>query len=401
MKESNIRNVSRAEKRSATTEIGSIAKCPKIYHRAQTRDHDKQGMDSEEDDEESDNNEKSDNDKKSENDEKSENDIVDSCNSVNSGSNFNGIDEANFLQMYRTNSGRQLFKLRPDVWTSHGKWRKHFKHLESRCVKDNEGQGPGGSHGRVTNRPFVTWFRLNGRDIQAGIVENPETYQRIVISFTRASSAPPTYGSQGMFDRGATAARAWVAITPQAGTSVIVSLPRARMPSKRPLQNTDSLISELQNVLNAAPDQMAIELLSVGINGLTTDVGSLIWIFNKWSRLNIRLVFVVPNEFPGSQIAFPTLSNGVRYGNFVLSDVVRSTQSSMEGSVPTERCSELLHWLHQIRNYKDDREAGYAELALVTFGRANFRVCPLSESESGIDEATRQTRGLHNHSSDD
>ena len=186
-------------------------------------------------------------------------------------------EDAELLQMYKDQSGRQLYKLRPDVWTSHGKWTKAYKHLEGKYAKEHKGAG--GSNGRVTNRTFVRLFTLNGKDIEAGLVDHPPNdYKRIIISFTRASSAPPTYGAQGMFDRGGIAAKAWSALRPEC-TPLIVSLPRARVASKWPLSEGQALVGEIRAVLNAAADGMTIELLSVGIDGLTADVPSLQWLY--------------------------------------------------------------------------------------------------------------------------
>ena len=303
------------------------------------------------------------------------------------------LSTEDLLEMYKLHSGGKLHRLRPDVWTSHGQWTRAYKHLDG--VYTKERKGPGGSSGVVTNRPFIQLFSLNSTDVQIGLVEMPSgDYQRIVVAFTRASSAPPTYGAQGMFDRGATAAKAWATLRPDL-SSLLVSLPRARVASKWPLSEKRSLVGEMISVLDAAADGMGIDLLSVGIDGLTTDLASLEWTYETWGhRLHLRLVVVVPSGFDGSQLHFPTLASGIRYGTFELSELYKVLRSPQEH--PNAKYDELVDLISRIRRLKDNRENGYMDLGNLTSGRANFRVCPVSQFDSGADEdSLRQSRSLH------
>ncbi|KAL4728503.1 hypothetical protein ACLX1H_005252 [Fusarium chlamydosporum] len=296
------------------------------------------------------------------------------------------------LEIFKHNSGRECHRLRPDVWTTHGKWNRRYKHLEG--LVEKETTGAGGSNGRVTNRPWVSWFELNGTRIQAGFVrQQGDDYQRIIIAFTRASSAPPTYGLQGMFTRAGVAAKAWSGLEPTS-TSLIMAIPRARVASKWPLEETRAVTKEMVTILDAAADDMTVELLSVGLDGLTTDVSSLRWLQSTWGhRLRLRLVIVVGQAFPGTMDSFPVAANTIRYGEFELRDV---SEVLVDPQTPGKANSkELVDLISQVREMKLDRDEGYTPLNQLTSGRANFRVCPDSAFESGVDEDGRQSRSLH------
>ncbi|RMJ11211.1 hypothetical protein CDV36_009169 [Fusarium kuroshium] len=71
------------------------------------------------------------------------------------------------LEVSKHNSGRECYRLRPDVWTSHGKWNNNYRHLEG-VVK--EIAGAGGNNGRVTIRPWVSWIMINGTRLQTGFI---------------------------------------------------------------------------------------------------------------------------------------------------------------------------------------------------------------------------------------
>lgn len=286
------------------------------------------------------------------------------------------------LQLYKHHSGRKCHQLRPKVWNTHGKWTRLYKHLEGRVEKQTSGAG--GSHGRVTNRPWVTHFALNGTTVQAGfVIQQADNYSRIVIAFTRASSLAPTYGLPGMFTRAAVAAKAWCRLEPDS-KALIIALPRSRTASKEPLEGTKALTSEMKLVLNAAADGMVVELLSVGIDGLTTHLPSLVWLQSNWGqRLRLRLIVVVAAEFPGTSTCFPTMPNTIRYGKFELTDICRVLDNP---DVPGYANSkELVRCIQEIRELKLDRDDGYTTLNRLTSGRANFRVCPDSTTDSGVD----------------
>lgn len=181
------------------------------------------------------------------------------------------------ILIFKTTSGRRLGRLRRDVFTKKGRFRMKYRHLEGKHVKERK--GPGGPNGVITNRPWVRWMELNGSSVQAGFVSQDAGFRRIIIAFTRASSHPPTYGQDGMFQRGATAARSWAALQPGL-PALIVSIPRCRVPSKRAFADNGSGIGEMVSILNALPKGAMVEILSIGIDGLTTDLASLQWLYD-------------------------------------------------------------------------------------------------------------------------
>lgn len=299
--------------------------------------------------------------------------------------------EERLLEIFKHNSGRECHRLRPDVWTSHGKWNKKYRHLEG--LVEKEVAGAGGSNGRVTNRPWVSWITINGTRLQTGfITQQADHYQRIVMSFTRASSAPPTYGLEGMYIRAGVAAKAWSGLDPTS-SSLIVAIPRARVASKWPLEETRSVVKEMISILNAAADGMTVELLSVGLDGLTTDVSSFTWLQSTWGhRLRLRLIVVVSEVFPGTMGCFPVAANSIRYGEFELGEVFDVIE---DPETPGKtNAKQLINLIGEVRRMKLDRDEGYTSLNKLTSGRANFRVCPDSVYESGVDEDTRQSRSL-------
>ncbi|KAL6356470.1 hypothetical protein LRP88_10067 [Fusarium phalaenopsidis] len=190
-------------------------------------------------------------------------------------------------------------------------------HLEGLAEKEVEGAG--GSNGRVTNRPWVSWITINDNRLQTGfITQQADDYQRIAIAFTRASSAPPTYGLEGMYVRAGAAAKAWSNLNPTS-TSLIVAILRARVASKWLLEVTRSVGNEMVSILNVSADNMNAELLSVGLDGLTTDVSSFQWLQSTWGhRLRLRLVTMVSEAFPRTLDCFPVATNTIRYGEFEL-----------------------------------------------------------------------------------
>lgn len=265
------------------------------------------------------------------------------------------LNEEELLKMYNEKSGRQCFKERPDIFTTKGKFKREYAYIAAGNKKPKLG-GPGGSNGRITNRPWVKVVDLNGHQIQCGLVEKPALpYSRIVLVFPRASGAPPTYGLLGMFERGAVAGRAFVALEPSA-PAMIISIPRAQVASKWPMSNTGkeegSKLVEMVQTLDAVQSGMRIDLVSIGIDGLTTDVASFSWLYERWgSRVDIRLVFIVPAQFPGPVTVFPTRPNGIRYGTFALADVEAAAKNSPSA---TDSSMELIRIIQMVRDNKEE-----------------------------------------------
>jgi hypothetical protein len=191
-----------------------------------------------------------------------------------------------------------------------------------------------------------------GERSKFGVIQNDNIYDRVVIVFTRASSLAPTYGIEGMFQRCATAGKAWCALEPSK-RSLIVGIPRVNCASKTPLgQIKDAKIPEMKNLLDSLQDGTTVELISVGIDGLTTDVSSLQWLYDTYGRLELRLIVIVPTKFAGSEKSFPEAKNGIRYGRFTIEDIV----DTMDGDPTTDNgtSKELLEILTLIREAKEE-----------------------------------------------
>ncbi|KAL2288922.1 hypothetical protein FJTKL_02810 [Diaporthe vaccinii] len=235
------------------------------------------------------------------------------------------------------------------------KFKREYAYIAAGNKKPKLG-GPGGSNGRITNRPWVKVIDLNGHQIQCGLVEATALpYSRIVLVFPRASGAPSTYGLPGMFERGAVAGRAFVALEPSA-PAMIISIPRAQVASKWPTSNAGKEegtgLVEMVQTLDAAPSGMRIDLVSIGIDGLATDVASFSWLYEKWgSRVDIRLVFIVPAQLPGPVAVFPARPNGIRYGIFVLADVAAAANKSPSA---TDNSVELVRIIQMVRDNKEE-----------------------------------------------
>ncbi|KAG6365335.1 hypothetical protein INS49_006945 [Diaporthe citri] len=71
------------------------------------------------------------------------------------------LDEEEPLKMYNEKSGRQCFKHRPDIFTTKGKLKREYAYIAAGNKKPKLG-GPGGSNGRITNRPWVKVIDIDG-----------------------------------------------------------------------------------------------------------------------------------------------------------------------------------------------------------------------------------------------
>jgi hypothetical protein len=109
-------------------------------------------------------------------------------------------------------------------------------------------------------------------------------------------------------------------------------------------------------------------------------------------RLILILVVAVPSIFPGTRESFPERLSDIRYGAFPVSDVVEVIANP--NLADKAEFKELIAMLRRVRNDKEDRNEGYADLSELTFGPANFRVCSDSAHTSGVQEELIGTRAL-------
>lgn len=231
-------------------------------------------------------------------------------------------------------------------------------------------------------------------------------YRRIAIVFARASGCPPpplVRLAKACLNEARWQREPSLSWEPDITALIITAVPRANMASKRPMGNTTKLqgtkLAEMIGVLDAATNGMRVDLLSVGINGLTTDVDSFVWLQEKCgSRLQIRVVVAVPSTFPGTKITFPAAANGIRYGAFALQDLAEAAATNDDSLVGTP-AGELIKIFRQIRADKVgragallficcdmplsliiSREEVYQNLSGWIFGRTTITVCPDSIS---------------------
>ncbi|KAJ4197820.1 hypothetical protein NW755_000518 [Fusarium falciforme] len=178
---------------------------------------------------------------------------------------------------------------------------------------------------------------INGTRLQAGfITQQADDYQRIIIAFTRTSSAPPTYGLEGMYIRAGAAAKAWSNLNPTSA-SLIVAIPRARVASKWSLEETRSVVKEMISILDAAADDMTMELFTWG------------------HRLRLRLVTLA--ELSWDRWIVCQSPNTIRYGEFELRDV---SEVIADPHTPGKtNAKELIDLIGEARRMKLDRDDGY------------------------------------------
>lgn len=236
------------------------------------------------------------------------------------------------------------------------------------------------------HRVHCTWNMINGVPVYTGFVKVAQDAERIIVCFTRASSFPPTYGGNGMFIRGKEAAKAWANLT-RTSDCVLVSLPRQQTSSRlsfymtvddQVVLNPDTNLAELQDILNAAHQGQVVDLLSVGFDAFTTNLSSLDALSERYKHLQINLVFAVPDHFPRQDL-FPRMSNGVRYGQIRLSELYAYRKCNITSDMAT--CVEEFC---QAVNLRKEHVAFSTNLQELTRGRANFRISPDTETDSGV-----------------
>lgn len=95
------------------------------------------------------------------------------------------------------------------------------------------------------------------------------------------------------------------------------------------------------------------ELLSVGLDKLTTDVDSFEWLRTEYGHLLIYIVVIVASDSPVDDDVFPVASNGICYGVFELTKIVKTLKVRRGGSGEQDaKCMELIRLLEMIRACK-------------------------------------------------
>ncbi|KAH0385509.1 hypothetical protein KCU92_g3488, partial [Aureobasidium melanogenum] len=294
---------------------------------------------------------------------------------------------------YSSSSARERAKHSSNAFTTKGnfKGRGQYDYLREFVQKHPalSLSRDGNFQANKRHRVHCTWDMINGVPVYTGFVKVVQDPERIVVCFTRASSFPPTYGGNGMFIRGKEAAKAWANLS-KTSDCVLVSLPRQQTSSRlsfyitvddQLVLNPDTNLSELQDILDAAQQGQVVDLLSVGFDAFTTNLPSLEALSERYRHLQINLVFAVPDHFPRQDL-FPRMSNGVRYGQIRLSELYAYRNGNMTSDMAT--CVEEFF---QAVNLRKEHVAFSTNLQELTRGRANFRISPDTETDSGVPAA--------------
>lgn len=279
------------------------------------------------------------------------------------------------VSLYQQLSNKVLHGLFPTVWTLNGRFTAAYKHLQSvqKLHKDRT----------IPNKPGLQWCLLFDKVFQCHPVHIPIGWTRVVLSMARSSNVSPTYGRTGMIQRATVAADAWVRLQPN-DTALVVVHTRTRVSSCEDLSTKEAYIQEIRRLLSAADRRIGtrVELLSIGIDGFSTNTRSLAWLHSEYPNVDIRLVYVVPERFPEQQEGFPTLSNRIRYGQFAIADIAAVVGGLSPNAL--DSTGRLVALLNTINGGKSGQLGGtrYKDW---TGDRGGFRVDPDTQLESGVD----------------
>lgn len=129
-----------------------------------------------------------------------------------------------------------------------------------------------------------------------------------------------------MFQRGATAAKAWCKLNPEC-KATIIGTPRMKCCNNWPLNKQRAAVAEMIKVLHALPDDTRVELVSVCPDALSTNLGSFAWLFETYHLLKMWIVIIVPAVFQASSEVFPQATNGIGYGVFELAKILSTIRA--------------------------------------------------------------------------
>ncbi|THW44460.1 hypothetical protein D6D21_04880 [Aureobasidium pullulans] len=291
---------------------------------------------------------------------------------------------------YSSSSARERAKDVSDAFTTKGnfKGRGQYDYLRAFVQKHPAlSMSAGGDfQANKKHRVHCTWNLINSIPVYTGFVKVSKHPQHVVVGFTRASSYPPTYGRNGMFIRGKEAVKAWANMM-HIQDCILVSLPRQQTSSRlsiyinlddRVVLNPETNLSELEGIMDAANEEQVIDLLSIGFDALTTDLPSLDAFAERYRHLKINLVFAVPDQFPRLDL-FPHETNGVRYGQVRLSELYAHRKHNL----PSEMAACVEELLEAV-TLRKEHVAHAVNLQELTRGRANFRISPDTETDSGV-----------------
>ncbi|KAG9256954.1 uncharacterized protein F5Z01DRAFT_633727 [Emericellopsis atlantica] len=280
------------------------------------------------------------------------------------------------VNLWKQLSNKALNKLYPEVWTPNGHWKAGWAHLKTSKKPTNDRTIP--------NKVGLTWCMLYGKILQCNPVDIPPQWNRIVISVVRSSGVSPTYGREGMIQRGKAAANAWIRLSPD-DTALTIVHTRVKTSSCVDLSSKEAYLQEILRLLEAANRRPGtrVKILSIGIDGLTTHPESISYLNEKYPNIASRLICVVPRAFPESMSDYPVLANGIRYGVFDLGAIASAT--THYDSSPNLKKKRLVDLWRLISGGKSGDLAGVVYTDW-TGDRNGFRVNPDTVTGTGIDE---------------
>lgn len=99
---------------------------------------------------------------------------------------------------------------------------------------------------------------------------------------------------------------------------------RTRLSSNEEFRSKFADVQEALRLLSAIEEcpGTTVQILLVGIDAFTTNLESLEWVSQEFAKLDTRMVYITQTDFPGSKKQFPVLSNGIRYGQFKLANIM-------------------------------------------------------------------------------
>ncbi|CEJ95061.1 hypothetical protein VHEMI10564 [[Torrubiella] hemipterigena] len=287
-------------------------------------------------------------------------------------------DDAMLNLMYTQLSNKVLNSLFPSVWTPNGAFKATYKHLQempSRAVKKDK---------TIPNKGYLEWCIIFGKVFQCHPAVVTPDWSRIIVRLSRSSHEVPVFGRDGMVRRTITAAKAWNELHVDQKFLIIYHI-RTRNSSCADLSSKEGDIQEVLRLLEGANNRpgTSVELLSIGIDRFSTNVERLAWLTNKFLSLDLRLVIVVPEKFPGPEYIFRHNSNGIRYGNFRMSGIAAVVNN--EHPENREAAKDLVQILRFINAGKQGTDGNGVAYKKWTENRNGFRICPDAEHVTGID----------------
>lgn len=197
---------------------------------------------------------------------------------------------------------------------------------------------------RKSFEAYQDYVMMEGKSVRCSAWQMFDEPSCIIVAFTRTSgNRPLQYGSAGMFRRAQRAAEAFAELYNER-SPILLAIPRQATTSRAIFfdeqhRNVGSpALAELWRVLDAAKAGRDVYLLSVGVDGFSTQIANYVAIAENYSHLNITVVLVVQTTCAGSEEVFQTASTGIRYGIIPIATI----KLAVEGVVQSQKALEFI-----------------------------------------------------------